>query len=66
MGIGMALSEELPDSMGIPRVHVYDKYHLVNAPDMPDPEIILIETMNPGVLSGEEHRRNFHSSYRPQ
>ncbi len=49
MGIGMALSEELPfDSMGIPRVRNFDKYHLVNAPDMPDPEIILIEDNEPG------------------
>ncbi len=49
MGIGMALSEELPfDNMGIPRVRNFDKYHLVNAPDMPDPEIILIEDNEPG------------------
>ena len=49
MGIGMALSEELPfDSEGIPKVRNFDKYHLVNAPDMPDAEIILIQDSEPG------------------
>ncbi len=49
MGIGMALTEELPfDSNGIPKVRNFDKYHLINAPDMPDSEIILIEDGEPG------------------
>ncbi len=49
MGIGMALSEELTfDKDGMPKVRNFDKYHLINAPDMPDAEIILIEDMEPG------------------
>lgn len=49
MGIGMALTEELPfDSNGIPKVRNFDKYHLINAPDMPDTEIILIQDREPG------------------
>ncbi len=49
MGIGMALCEELPfDSNGMPKARNFDKYHLINAPDMPDTEIILIEDSEPG------------------
>ncbi len=49
MGIGMALCEELPyDSNGMPKARNFDKYHLINAPDMPDSEIILIEDGEPG------------------
>ena len=49
MGIGMALTEELLfDSNGIPKVRNFDKYHLINAPDMPETEIILIEDCEPG------------------
>lgn len=49
MGIGMALSEDLPfDVNGMPKVRNFDKYHLVNAPDMPDIDITLIEDNEPG------------------
>ncbi|MFW6410084.1 MAG: xanthine dehydrogenase family protein molybdopterin-binding subunit [Halanaerobiales bacterium] len=44
MGIGMALMEEIKyDDQGIPQNPSFSKYHLVNAPDMPDVEIVLIE-----------------------
>jgi xanthine dehydrogenase molybdenum-binding subunit len=44
MGIGMALCEDLSfDARGNPSARNFDKYHLVNAPDMPEVEIILIE-----------------------
>ncbi|MDR1049909.1 MAG: molybdopterin-dependent oxidoreductase [Deltaproteobacteria bacterium] len=44
MGLGMALTEELAyDSLGRPMARNFDKYHLVNAPDMPDVEVILVE-----------------------
>ncbi|GHV74092.1 aldehyde oxidase [Spirochaetia bacterium] len=44
MGIGMALTEELVfDQKGQPSARNFDKYHLINAPDMPDVEVLLIE-----------------------
>lgn len=44
MGIGMALTEELAfDLRGSPMVRNFDKYHLINAPDMPAVGILLIE-----------------------
>lgn len=44
MGLGMALTEELDfDSKGRPSARNFDKYHLVNAPDMPEIEIRLVE-----------------------
>ena len=44
MGIGMALTEELAfDAKGRPSARNFDKYHLLNAPDMPDVEVLLIE-----------------------
>jgi xanthine dehydrogenase molybdenum-binding subunit len=44
MGIGMALSEELTfDSKGRPSAVNFDKYHMFNAPDMPDVEVLLVE-----------------------
>ena len=49
MGIGMALCEDLPYSPdGRPKVNNFDKYHMVNAPDMPEIEIMLIEDCEPG------------------
>lgn len=49
MGIGMALCEELaygPD--GSPKAENFDKYHMINAPDMPEVEIMLVEDGEPG------------------
>ena len=44
MGIGMALTEEMAfDKHGQPSARNFDKYHLVNAPDMPDVEVLLVE-----------------------
>ena len=44
MGLGMALYEELAfDQQGRPSAGNFDKYHLVNAPDMPEVEVILVE-----------------------
>ncbi|MFW6270318.1 MAG: xanthine dehydrogenase family protein molybdopterin-binding subunit [Bacillota bacterium] len=44
MGIGMALMEEIKyDNQGIPQNPSLSKYHLVNAPDMPEVEVVLIE-----------------------
>lgn len=49
MGIGMALTEELAfDSKGVPNARNFDKYHLINAPDMPEVEVLLIEDTEPG------------------
>ena len=49
MGIGMALTEELAfDSKGGVNARNFDKYHMVNAPDMPEVEIMLIEDGEPG------------------
>lgn len=49
MGIGMALCEELDYSAeGIPKADNFDKYHMVNAPDMPEVEVMLIEDGEPG------------------
>lgn len=53
MGIGMALTEELAfDSKGGVNARNFDKYHMVNAPDMPEVEIMLIEDGEPGALFG--------------
>lgn len=44
MGIGMALMEEVEyDDNGIPQNPSFSKYHLVNAPDMPDVDVVLVE-----------------------
>jgi xanthine dehydrogenase molybdenum-binding subunit len=49
MGLGMALTEELSfDKNGAPSARNFDKYHLVNAPDMPDVEVLLIEDVEKG------------------
>ncbi|MGC9490443.1 MAG: xanthine dehydrogenase family protein molybdopterin-binding subunit [Thermovirgaceae bacterium] len=49
MGIGMALTEEmLYDPSGRPKNASLGRYHLVNAPDMPDVDIILVEKNEPG------------------
>ncbi len=49
MGIGMALCEELAYSeSGVPKAWNFDKYHMVNAPDMPDVDVMLIEDFEPG------------------
>jgi len=50
MGLGMALSEDLPfdDKTGAPKVESFRKYHLLNPSDMPPIRIFLIE-------KGEEH-----------
>ena len=49
MGLGMALYEELAfDAKGRPSAENFDKYHLVNAPEMPEVEIILVEDGEPG------------------
>jgi len=44
MGVGMALMEEIKyDENGIPENPSLSDYHLVNAPDMPDVNVILVE-----------------------
>jgi xanthine dehydrogenase molybdenum-binding subunit len=44
MGLGMALCEDLSfDAKGRPSAVNFDKYVMVNAPDMPDVEIVLVE-----------------------
>lgn len=44
MGIGMALTEQLTyNKDGRPEAVNFDKYHMINAPDMPDVEVLLIE-----------------------
>ena len=49
MGIGMALLEDLSfDTRGHPSARNFDRYHLVNAPDMPDVEIMFIEAGEEG------------------
>ena len=49
MGIGMALTEELAfDKDGRPGARNFDKYHLINAPDMPEVEVLFIEDGEPG------------------
>jgi len=48
MGIGMALFEELAyDSRGIPQNASLSRYHVVNAPDMPQVKVMLIEEDEP-------------------
>lgn len=49
MGIGFALTEEIVvDDRGRIASNNFSKYHVVNAPDMPDVKVILVE-------EGEEH-----------
>lgn len=49
MGIGMGLYEELAfDEKGRPSARNFDKYHLVNAPDMPEVEVILADSEEEG------------------
>lgn len=49
MGLGMALTEELAfDERGRPSARNFDKYHLFNAPEMPDVRILLVEKGEPG------------------
>ena len=49
MGIGMALTEEIKiDKHGKINGDKFSKYHVINAPDMPDVRVLLIE-------EGEEH-----------
>ncbi|MDR1649289.1 MAG: molybdopterin-dependent oxidoreductase [Synergistaceae bacterium] len=44
MGLGMALCEDLAfDARGRPSAVNFDKYVMVNAPDMPDVEVLLVE-----------------------
>ncbi|MEG3069420.1 MAG: molybdopterin cofactor-binding domain-containing protein [Syntrophaceticus schinkii] len=44
MGIGYALCEEVKiDDQGKPVNNSFKKYHMVNAPDMPDVKVLLIE-----------------------
>jgi CO/xanthine dehydrogenase Mo-binding subunit len=45
MGIGMALLEELvvDERTGLPRTEGFDRYHMVNAPDMPKVRVLLVE-----------------------
>lgn len=49
MGLGMALSEELAyDRSGRPKNDRFSRYPLVNAPDMPPVDVLLIEEHEPG------------------
>lgn len=49
MGIGMALTEDLPyDRSGNIKNRSLSRYHMVNAPDMPNVHIELIEEIEPG------------------
>lgn len=49
MGIGMGLCEELAfDAKGRPSARNFDKYHMVNAPDMPEVEVILADSAEEG------------------
>ena len=49
MGIGMALCEELEyGADGMPKARNFDKYHMINMPDMPDVDVMLIEDEEPG------------------
>ncbi len=44
MGLGMALMEELTfDEKGRPSARNFDKYHMFNAPEMPEIRVILVE-----------------------
>lgn len=53
MGIGMAIMEEIAwDRQGRPSCDNFNKYHLINAPDMPDVDILLIEDGEPGAPFG--------------
>lgn len=49
MGVGMAISEELTyDKKGQPKNSSLSRYHMINAPDMPPVEIVLVEENEPG------------------
>jgi xanthine dehydrogenase molybdenum-binding subunit len=49
MGLGMALCEELKyDPKGYPLSASFARYDLVNAPDMPEVEVVLVEEGEPG------------------
>jgi xanthine dehydrogenase molybdenum-binding subunit len=49
MGIGMALLEDLNfDEKGRPSARNFDKYHLINAPEMPDVEVLFIKAEEEG------------------
>ncbi|RJR47946.1 MAG: aldehyde oxidase [Desulfobacteraceae bacterium] len=50
MGIGMALSEELvvDERTGHPKTEGFERYHVVNAPDMPHVRVMLVERMEQG------------------
>ncbi len=49
MGIGMAISEELTyDEKGRPKNSSLSRYHMINAPDMPPVEVVLVEENEPG------------------
>jgi xanthine dehydrogenase molybdenum-binding subunit len=49
MGIGMALTEELLwNSRGIPKNDSFSRYHLINSPDMPPVQVLLVEEEEPG------------------
>ena len=49
MGLGMALSEELAfDAKGHPVATNFDKYRMINLPDMPNVEVLLVEESEEG------------------
>ncbi|PIE53918.1 MAG: aldehyde oxidase [Dethiosulfovibrio peptidovorans] len=49
MGIGMALTEELVyDKQGHPKSDSLSRYHMINAPDMPPIQVMLVEEYEPG------------------
>ena len=49
MGLGMGLCEELRyDRKGFPASASFSRYHTVNAPDMPEVRVLLVEEEEPG------------------
>jgi xanthine dehydrogenase molybdenum-binding subunit len=49
MGVGMALSEELVyDSKGRPKSASLSRYTMINAPSMPNVDVLLVEEGEPG------------------